>query len=305
MYPERKQAGHEAISGFLFVRMDDLPYEEHFIPVTVTSRIYARDYGGYGPALFLLHGFPDNMHLYDYLVPELCRHFRVILFDFLGWGRSDKPAAYPYSARKQQEELASVLRYFNFPNCWLLAHDASGPPAINYYLDHPKKIQRLVLLNTYYSAMPTLRAPEAIWMFSRPLVKEVAGFFARHIKFLNRVIYYRQVGTFIRRADRRRVLVPKLFETFSGKDNFNAFLRLNAGLLETIAANSLRKEECEKAGQKVIIAFGGRDPYLNPGVADSFSELFEGARKYILPGAGHYVQVDKPEKLAEILIGEL
>ncbi len=305
MYSAKQQVSHEVIPGFLFVRMDDLPYKEHCIPVAGASGIYARDYGGYGPALFLLHGFPDNMHLYDYLVPELCRHFRVIVFDFLGWGRSDKPAGYPYSAQKQQEELALVIQYFNFSNCWLLAHDASGPPAINYYLAHQKKIQRLVLLNTYYSAMPTLRAPEAIWMFSHPLVGEVAGFFARHIKPLNRVIYYWQVGKFIKRADRRRVLVPKLFEALSRKENFSAFLRLNADLPGTIRANSRRIKECKKAGEKVIIAFGEGDPYLNRGVADSFSELFEDARKFIMPGAGHYVQVDNPEKLAEILIGEL
>jgi haloalkane dehalogenase len=31
----------------------------------------------------LLHGFPDNRHLYDRLVPELARR-RVVTFDFLG-----------------------------------------------------------------------------------------------------------------------------------------------------------------------------------------------------------------------------
>jgi pimeloyl-ACP methyl ester carboxylesterase len=37
-----------------------------------------------------MHGFPDNLHIYDRLVPAL--HGRqVITFDFLGWGASDKP----------------------------------------------------------------------------------------------------------------------------------------------------------------------------------------------------------------------
>ena len=45
---------------------------------------------GRGPAIVLMHGFPDDLHLYDRLVPELAGR-RVVSFDFLGWGASDKP----------------------------------------------------------------------------------------------------------------------------------------------------------------------------------------------------------------------
>src|SRR5215472_7261995 len=34
-------------------------------------RIYVRDYPGAGPPILLMHGFPDNLHLYDRLVPYL------------------------------------------------------------------------------------------------------------------------------------------------------------------------------------------------------------------------------------------
>src|SRR6201987_2185870 len=39
-----------------------------------------------------LPGFPDNLHLYDRVLPDLSPARRVITFDFLGWGASDKPA---------------------------------------------------------------------------------------------------------------------------------------------------------------------------------------------------------------------
>ncbi|MBI4793130.1 MAG: alpha/beta hydrolase, partial [Deltaproteobacteria bacterium] len=48
-----------------------------------------------------MHGFPDNLHLYDRLVPHLTPARRVVTFDFLGWGGSDKPAGYPYTAVSQ------------------------------------------------------------------------------------------------------------------------------------------------------------------------------------------------------------
>ena len=45
--------------------------------------ISARHYAGTGPAFVLMHGFPDNLHIYDRLIPYL-RDRQVVTFDFLG-----------------------------------------------------------------------------------------------------------------------------------------------------------------------------------------------------------------------------
>lgn len=71
-------------------------YAEHLVP-RGRHRIYAREYEGGGPSIVFMHGFPDNLHLYDRLVPHLAGR-RIVTFDFLGWGNSDKPAGYPYTA---------------------------------------------------------------------------------------------------------------------------------------------------------------------------------------------------------------
>ncbi len=47
-------------------------------------RIRARDYPGRPPAIVLLHGFPDDKHLYDRTLPFLAGRRRVVTFDFLG-----------------------------------------------------------------------------------------------------------------------------------------------------------------------------------------------------------------------------
>jgi haloalkane dehalogenase len=94
-------------------------------------RIYARDYRGDGPAIVLLHGFPDNFHLYDRLVPYLTPPRRVVTFDFLGWGNSDKPQRYRYTATNQTGDLDAVIDQLGAERVVLVAHDASGPPAID------------------------------------------------------------------------------------------------------------------------------------------------------------------------------
>src|SRR5688500_16172427 len=110
-------------------------------------RIYAREYPGTEPPIILMHGFPDNLHLYDRLVPYLSPPRRVITFDFLGWGGSDKPIDYPYTAKNQEGDLDAVIKQRKLGKVVLVAHDASGPPAIEWALRHQDQIATLVLLN--------------------------------------------------------------------------------------------------------------------------------------------------------------
>src|SRR5215468_11867133 len=126
-----------------------------------THRIYAREYPGSEPALVLMHGFPDDLGLYDRLVPYLSGR-RVVLFDFLGWGRSEKPDGYPYTFENLEGDLDAVIAQLALSRVVLVAHDASGPPTINWALDHPERVAALVLLNTFYGLTPSTSPPEAI-----------------------------------------------------------------------------------------------------------------------------------------------
>jgi haloalkane dehalogenase len=85
-----------------------MAYQETFVQRD-QHRIYVRDHPGVEPAIILMHGFPDNVHLYDRLSPYLSPPRRVVLFDFLGWGSSDKPSGYPYTTDNQVGDLDAVI----------------------------------------------------------------------------------------------------------------------------------------------------------------------------------------------------
>ena len=103
-----------------------MAYREAFVQRD-QHRIYVRDHPGAEPAIILMHGFPDNVHLYDRLAPYLSPPRRVVLFDFLGWGSSDKPSGYPYTADNQVGDLDAVITQLRLGQVVLVAHDASGP----------------------------------------------------------------------------------------------------------------------------------------------------------------------------------
>ncbi len=108
-----------------------LSYTEHVVQ-RGPYHLSAREYPGEDPPILLMHGFPDNMHLYDRLLPWLSPSRRVVTFDFLGWGASDKPAGYPYTAANQVGDVDAVIEQLHLQQVVLVAHDASGPPAIDF-----------------------------------------------------------------------------------------------------------------------------------------------------------------------------
>jgi haloalkane dehalogenase len=280
-----------------------LSYTEHAIE-RGPYHIYAREYPGEEPAIVLMHGFPDTLHLYDRLLPWLITSRRVVTFDFLGWGASDKPSGYPYTAANQTLDLDAVIEQLKLEHVVLVAHDASGPPAIDWALAHAERVAALVLLNTYYCAMSTLRPPEAILLFSTPLVRNVARAVSTAFdNWLFKKLYWWQVGRFMREAADRKEFLPLLYQQFAAAPSAQpAFFRLNEDLLSTVRDRTKRIPQMKAFSRPVRIIFGASDPYLNVGVARRFHELFPKSELFLLPGAYHYVQIDEPEQVAHLLL---
>ena len=116
-------------------------------------RIAAYVQPGRRPAIVLSHGFPDNHHLYDRVVPLLKGH-EVVTFDFLGWGRSSKPSHYSYTFARQEQDLNAVIDGLHLGRVVLVAHDASVPAALNWTLDHPGRVASMILSNGFYAPVP-------------------------------------------------------------------------------------------------------------------------------------------------------
>jgi len=267
-------------------------------------RMHAELVPGPGVPVVLMHGFPDNTHLYDRLVPHLAGRGPVVRFDFLGWGRSDKPPGYPYTAANQAGDLAAVVAALDeragAGELVLVAHDASGPPAIDWALDNPDRVATLVLLNTYYHWTAGLRRPPWIAVYSTPLLRAAARAIVRRWPELDRRFYTWQVGGFIADPAVRDQLVPQLYEQSLAARP--AFWRLNDDLLTAVAGRRRRIGDMRRFAPPVRVIFGARDRYMNPRVARNFAALFPHSELHLLDGAGHYVQVDQPERVADLIV---
>jgi len=259
---------------------------------------------GEGVPIVLMHGFPDNTHLYDRIMPHLAGRRPVARFDFLGWGESDKPSGYPYTAANQSGDLDvvadAVRENFGASELTLVAHDASGPPVIDWALANPGRVAALVLLNTYYHWHAALRRPPAIALYSTPIVRALARSIVTRRPDLDRRLYTWQVGKFIVDPAVRASLVGRLYDQFLPARP--AFWRLNDDLMGAVLSRRRRIPDMRRFGKPVQIVFGALDRYLNPHVAEQFVELFPNSQLHLLGGAGHYVQVDKPQQVADLIM---
>ena len=279
-------------------------FKVHMVPRGKSS-LYAREFGAAGSIdkapFLLLHGFPDNLHLYDRLSPLLGADRQTIAFDFLGWGRSGKPKDHRYDAASLRADLKAVIDHFKLDRVILVAHDASGFPVIDWALDNQERIAGVVLLNTVYSPSKAVRAPDAIALFSTPgLKRDIAVFGANLFDSIWQSGHSEQVGSFYcDAAVRDRHLKILSYYSF---DMRPAFFGLNAVLREEIAARAANLPRMRTFAPPVLIVFGAEDRTLNSGVAREFQGLFPNATLHLLKGACHYVQLDALAEVAARLL---
>lgn len=266
-------------------------------------RIHVQEQAGEGPAIVLMHGFPDNHHLYDLLVPHLeGRH--VVTFDFLGWGRSDKPSDHDYTFANQAGDLDAVVTGLGLEQVVLVPHDASGPAAINWAIDHADQVEAIVALNTFYSLLPDSvpNPPEAIRLFSDPAFERLTRHFAESPDQF-RWLYEFQVGGFIEIPEVREKFVPLLYQQFEDEPStVEPFLELNANLSEEVAGNTARHPELKAFDAPVYFAFGENDPYLSPAHGRKLATLFPNGEAVPIPDSGHFPQLDNPAEVAERIL---
>lgn len=275
---------------------------------TTTGRVHLRDYGGLGTPVVLMHGFPDDSRIYDRLAPLLGSR-RVIALDWLGYGGSDRLSAGDFDPADHLMELSAVVDFLDVSRVCLVAHDASGPDAIDFSLNDPNRVERLFLLNTYYGNAPMLRLPEMIRLLADPNFKPLADAIMDDPGQRLWLVAHtaRQFG--YDPGDQAGVGIASVLpQFFGGGDTSDALVAIRAWT-RALFPELARQDVAILAGRlraldvPVSIVFGGRDEYLNAGLASHLASLFVGADVNIVDDASHWPQWDQPEAVAQVISG--
>ena len=285
-------------------------FSEHRVPRGQGS-IYARDYKGAGPAFVLMHGFPDNLHIYDDLIPYLVAGGRrVVAFDFLGFGASEKPARVTYSFNQQLGDLEAIVDTLGLDKIVPVAHDSSGPAAVNFTIEHPGRVESVCILNSLYAEAPTVKYPEFIELFATTNLKALTRAILQSPEQFAWVLNFQRKQFQAALPDNQKAryasfLGPIIDNNFSVKPSSGpAFAQMTAELFQEVARNTKRLPEMEALDIPFKLIWGKTDPYLNTGVAEDFQSHLKRPSLHVLP-AGHWVQIDAPEQVATLMLGNV
>lgn len=115
---------------------------------------------GQGPALLLLHGFPQTKAMWHKVAPTLAQRFTVVATDLRGYGDASKPDSDPahaaYCKRAMAADQIAVMRALGHERFFLAGHDRGARVAHRLAMDHPEAVERLMVLDI----APTLASYE-------------------------------------------------------------------------------------------------------------------------------------------------
>jgi haloacetate dehalogenase len=107
--------------------------------------------GGTGPAVLMLHGYPQTHAMWHRVAPRLALRFSVVCADLRGYGDSDKPRSDPghvgYSKRVMADDQVHLMRTLGFDRFAVVGHDRGARVGRRLALDHPDVVGRLAVFD--------------------------------------------------------------------------------------------------------------------------------------------------------------
>lgn len=119
--------------------------------------IFARTGGRPDSApLLLLHGYPQTHAIWHRVARQLAAHYRLVLPDLRGYGRSSKPQGAAdhanYSKRAMAADMVALMQELGHERFFVAGHDRGGRVAHRLALDHPEALEKLCVIDI----VPTL-----------------------------------------------------------------------------------------------------------------------------------------------------
>ncbi len=280
-----------------FADLPGYPFAPHYQEVEGV-RIHHVDEGPSGARpVLMLHGEPSWSYLYRRMIPIVAAAgHRVIAPDLVGFGRSDKPAdRADYTYQGHIDWMRGLLHALDLEEITLVAQDWGGLIGLRLAVEEPHRFARILVANTF---LPTggEPVPEAFFRW-REFSQTTSDFHAGGIV----------------KGGCQRPLAPEVVAAYDAPfpdDRHKAGARQFPMLVPVTpddpgaAANRSAWEVLGRWDKPFLTAFSDRDA-ITRGADLIFQAAVPGARGQphtTIEGAGHFLQEDAGEELAEVIV---
>ncbi len=245
---------------------------------------------GEGFPLVMIMGLGANTNWWDpFLIEEFSKHFKVVIFDNRGAGRTDKPEV-EYTIKMLADDTVGLMDHLGIKRAHILGVSMGGMIAQELALNYPERVEKLVLCVTSPGggvAVPP--KPEAMTVFTMDRSKMTDDEIAREtIKVLYPEEYIREhpevIEASIERVSKYPIPPGAFMRQVNAIMNFNAYDRL------------------ESINKPTLVVSGGKDILVPPENGKLIAEKIPNAKLVIFEDSGHGLITQERERFARLVI---
>ncbi len=250
--------------------------------------IHYRTLGG-GHPLLLLHGLGGSQADWDpVFLGDLASVCLVVAFDNRGSGRTGLPSDAPFTIEEMALDAVGLMDALGIGRAHVLGHSLGGMIAQSIALDHPDRVDRLVLASTSCGGLQCIQPEKSIAELFTERTGTPEEYACRYVSALFPKWWY----------DEHREYVDRLTRSYLEQMDDR---KETAGQFMAAAAF----DSCRRLGEirsPTLILTGTEDEVVPPRNSWIMPGRMNGAKLVEFPGAGHGFISQEPHKSARVIL---
>lgn len=245
---------------------------------------------GSGPVLVLVHGLADDTTVWEQNIDPLAQHYRVVVVDQIGFGKSDKPPL-NYRVATFSDFLAEFLAQLKIENATLVGNSLGGWVSAHTAIAYPQRVSGVVLVNSAgYSDIEQNTNMRFEWLelSSLDMIRKALPYL-----FHDKKLYQGQAGDQAARALLAQRIANQDGYTIS---RFLDSMKRDEDVLDGRLSN-LRKP--------TLVLWGENDTMVPLKLAERLQKEIPGSRLVRIPECGHMPQLECPAAFNAALLKHL
>jgi haloalkane dehalogenase len=281
-----------------FLNLPGYPFAPHYTMLDSLRMHYVDEGGAEKAPVLMLHGEPSWSYLYRKMIPLfVAGGYRAVAPDLIGFGKSDKPTQREdYSYQRHVDWVYQFIEALDLKDITLVCQDWGSLLGLRIAAEHPERFSRIAVANGFLPAGQSDKIPTAFRVWRA---------FARYTPWfpIGRIL---QSGCATTLTPEERAAYDAPFPDDRYKEGTRAFPQLVPTALNDPAmpANQRAWQELGRWQKPFLTAFASRDP-ITRGAERTLQKQVPGAAGQphtIIHGAGHFIQEDKGEELARVVL---
>jgi 3-oxoadipate enol-lactonase len=257
-----------------------------------TIELYYEEHGS-GYPLLLIMGLAADSMAWLFQVPEFSKHYRTIVFDNRGVGRSSKPPG-PYTISQMADDTAGLLDVLGIAQTHVVGVSMGGMIAQELALRHPRLVRGLVLACTYPEPDADIERQRQFSVQELGGRVSAGGDVQIDLKAFDPMAFFQQLLPLAFNQEFIEKELPKIMPLFAGALQYGFSMEAILGQVAAVMSHKATDRLHQIAAPTLVIT-GDADRLVPPANSEILAKHIPAARLVKIPGGSHGFNFETPE----------